>query len=102
MASTVWTEVLARLETKVNKYSYYTWFRKTSLASDNGDSLTIQVADPLVEEWLTRHYTVILDEALSEVGRPGVRLTFRTEGSEDVAVPPPAADRRVVVPVSPI
>jgi chromosomal replication initiator protein len=102
MASTVWTEVLARIETKVNKYSYYTWFRKTSLASDNGDSLTIQVADPLVEEWLTRHYTVILNEALSEVGRPGVRLTFRTEGSEDVTVQPPAADRRVAVPVSPI
>ena len=40
MASTVWADVLARIETKVNKYSYYTWFKQTTLARDDGRTLT--------------------------------------------------------------
>jgi chromosomal replication initiator protein len=93
MAGTVWDDVLARIETKVNRYSYYSWFRQTSLASDNRDTLVIRVGDPMVVDWLTKHYAVILDEALAEIGRPGVRLRFVTEaGVEPLAgrsAPPP-------------
>ncbi|HVW05241.1 MAG TPA: chromosomal replication initiator protein DnaA [Vicinamibacterales bacterium] len=80
MTSSVWDEVLARVETKVNRYSYDTWFRETSLVADLGNSLRIRVTDPTVIEWLTRNYAVILDEALTEVGRPGVRLLFQPDG----------------------
>jgi chromosomal replication initiator protein len=80
MASSVWDEVLARVETKVNRYSYDTWFRETSLIADLGGSLRIRVTDPTVIEWLTRNYAVILDEALAEVGRPGVHLLFQPDG----------------------
>ncbi len=80
MTSSVWDEVLARVETKVNRYSYDTWFRETSLAADLGDTLKIRVTDPTVIEWLTRNYAVIIDEALAEVGRPGVRLRFQPDG----------------------
>jgi chromosomal replication initiator protein len=85
MAGTVWDEVLARVETKVNRYSYYTWFRQTSLAADHGDALSIRVADPMVVDWLTKHYAVIIDEALAEVGRPGITLRFRPDSDEPVA-----------------
>ena len=57
MAGTVWDEVLGRIETKVNRYSYYTWFRQTSLATDDGDTLwSSRVADPMAADWLTKHY----------------------------------------------
>jgi chromosomal replication initiator protein len=79
MAGTIWDEVLGRVETKVNRYSYYTWFKQTSLARDEGRVLTIRVADAMVVEWLTRHYAGILDEALTEVGRPGAQLRFQPE-----------------------
>ena len=82
MAGTIWDEVLGRVETKVNRYSYYTWFKQTSLARDEGRVLTIRVADPMAVEWLTRHYAGILDEALTEVGRPGARLRFQPETSD--------------------
>ena len=37
MGTTIWDEVLGRIETKVNRYSYYTWFRQTSnSASESG------------------------------------------------------------------
>ena len=87
MAGTIWDEVLGRVETKVNRYSYYTWFKQTSLARDEGRVLTIRVSDPMVVEWLTRHYAGILDEALIEVGRPGAQLRFQPEAVDAPELP---------------
>jgi chromosomal replication initiator protein len=81
MAGTVWDDVLARVETKVNRYSYYQWFQHTSLIDDLGHTLVVRVADPMVVDWLTKHYAVIIEDALSEIGRPGVALQFRPEGA---------------------
>lgn len=92
MAGTVWDDVLARVETKVNRYSYYQWFQHTTLLEDHGQSLVIRVADPMVVDWLTKHYAVIIDEALAEVGRPGTRLRFEPEGQ---AAPVPGAPAQV-------
>ena len=88
MAGTVWDAVLARVETKVNRYSYYTWFRQTSLLEDLGDVLVVRVGDPMVVEWLTKHYAVIIEEALSEIGRPGTRLRLQPDGQEPATLMP--------------
>jgi chromosomal replication initiator protein len=84
----VWDAVLARIETKVNRYSYFTWFQHTSFGRDEGDRLIVRVTDPTVVEWLMRHYAVIIDEALAEVGRPGTRLEFETDASDSPAPAP--------------
>src|SRR5215207_6478248 len=88
MEATIWDQVLARIETKVNRHSFYTWFRPTTLLSDGGGALTIRVPNPLFKDWLTKHYSVVLTEALTEVRRPGAGLIFVAEGS----APPPTAD----------
>jgi chromosomal replication initiator protein len=82
MRGSVWDEVLGRIETKVNRYSYYTWFRQTSLARDLGERLVVHVSDPMIGHWVTKHYGVIIDEALAEVGRAGVKVDFQTETHE--------------------
>jgi chromosomal replication initiator protein len=92
MPGTVWDEVLGRIETKVNQHSYHTWFRHTTLDRDDGERLVVRVADPTVVDWLVKHYTAIINEALTEVGRAGVRLEFRTDGEQ-----PAAPDRRADV-----
>jgi chromosomal replication initiator protein len=74
-----WDHVLARVETKVNRHSFYTWFKPTSLVVDTGAVLLVRVPNPLVREWLTKHYAGILSEALAEVGRPGVGFDYRTD-----------------------
>jgi chromosomal replication initiator protein len=86
MTATVWDQVLWRIETKVNRHSYHTWFRQTSLLADEGDTIRIRVADPLVEDWLTRHYAGVISEALMDIGRPGVRLKFVPEAGESAPV----------------
>jgi len=52
------------------------------------------VSDLMVVDWLTKHYASLIDEALSEVGRPGARLEFIPDG-QDVMTPrvAPAAPR---------
>jgi chromosomal replication initiator protein len=74
MTGTIWDEVLGRIETKVNRYTYDTWFKQTSLTSDRGDRIAIRVTDRLAIEWLTKHYSGVITEALIEVGRPGVTV----------------------------
>src|SRR3990170_3619289 len=92
MPATIWDKVLSRIETKVNRYSYYTWFKNTSLLNDEGASLSVAVADVMVVDWLTKHYGGVLAEALVEVGRPDVRVTFVPESLEprdtEPALPP--------------
>src|SRR5262245_47918898 len=81
MDSSIWDQVLARVETKVNRHSFYTWFRPTSLIADSGSGLTIRVPTPLFTDWLTKHYSGVLAEALEEVKRAGTSVAFVPEGS---------------------
>jgi chromosomal replication initiator protein len=82
MSGTIWDKVLARIETKVNRYSYFTWFKNTSLLTDDGGTLAIRVSDLMVVDWLTKHYGGVLNEALGEVGRQGTAVTFVPETLE--------------------
>ncbi len=76
MDATIWDQVLARIETKVNLHSFNTWFKPTSFVADGGATITVRVPNPLFREWLTKHYSVVLSEALAEVRRPGASVTF--------------------------
>src|SRR5436190_4874507 len=82
MTGTIWDKVLARIETKVNRYSYFTWFKNTALLRDEGAVLAVRVTDPTVVDWLTKHYGAVLDEALVEAGRPGAAIKFVPETLE--------------------
>jgi chromosomal replication initiator protein len=73
---TIWDQVLSRIEGQVGKHSFSTWFKPTSLLADGGNSLSIRVPNLLFVEWLPKHYSVVLAEALREVGRGEVRLVF--------------------------
>jgi chromosomal replication initiator protein len=103
-ASSIWDEVLARIETKVNQHIYATWFRPTSFVADNGALLRVRVPNALFSNWLTKHYSVVLEEALAEVNRSGCAVSFVTD---DVEVPsasvvdPPAPEPEDLTAVQP-
>ena len=52
-------DVLQRIETKVNRHSYDSWFAQTALISDDGTTLRIRVPDAMAVDWLSRHYTSV-------------------------------------------
>jgi chromosomal replication initiator protein len=78
---TVWDQVLSRIEDQVGKHSFSTWFKPTALLRDGGESLSIRVPNPLFVEWLPKHYSVVLAEAMRDVGRPDVKLVFVPDGA---------------------
>jgi len=41
MDGSIWDQILTRIETKVNRHSFYTWFKPTSLVADAGQSITV-------------------------------------------------------------
>jgi chromosomal replication initiator protein len=75
----IWEQVLTRIETKVNRHSFYTWFKPTTCVRDTGDRMTIAVPNTLFRDWLVKHYTGLISDALTEVGRPGTHLLFVTQ-----------------------
>ncbi len=75
-SATIWDQVLSRIEDQVGRHSFSTWFKPTSLLSDGGHTLSIRVPNLLFVEWLPRHYSVVLAEAMREVGRPDAKLVF--------------------------
>jgi chromosomal replication initiator protein len=80
----IWDQVLARIETKVNRHSFYTWFKPTGFLAERDDSIRVRVPNALFRDWLTKHYAAVIEEALAEVQRPGTPIAFVTE---DVPVP---------------
>ena len=67
MDASIWDQILTRIETKVNRHSFYTWFKPTAFVADGGTSITVRVPNSLFKDWLTKHYSVVLSEALVEV-----------------------------------
>ncbi|MCL4846981.1 MAG: chromosomal replication initiator protein DnaA [Acidobacteria bacterium] len=84
--NSIWDQVLARVETKINRHSFYTWFKPTTFVRDEGTTLRVRVPNGLFSDWLTKHYTGILAEALADIGRPQVAVVFVTD---DPAEAPP-------------
>jgi chromosomal replication initiator protein len=75
----IWDAVLARVETKVNRHSFYTWFKPTGFIAEQPDGIHVRVPNSLFREWLTKHYSGVLNEALREVDRSGAAVQFVTE-----------------------
>ena len=86
----IWDAVLARIETKVNRHSFYTWFKPTGFISERTDGIRVRVPNTLFRDWLTKHYSAVLDEALREVDRGGSSLEFITDEALAAAPEPPA------------
>jgi chromosomal replication initiator protein len=102
MAGNIWDAVLGRIETKVNRHSYLSWFQQTSLLRDDGGSIAVRVPDPMAVEWISRHYTGVIEEALQEVGRQGAGFHLVPEsGRPPDAVPAPTPELPPSTPADP-
>ena len=93
MDASIWDQILSRIETKVNRHSFYTWFKPTSFvarrrrfhhASGSRTSSS--------RTGSTKHYSVVLSEALDRSPASGSRRSCSSP--EGVAAPGAAAGRR--------
>src|SRR6187549_2148553 len=89
IASNIWEEILSRVQAKVNRHSFYTWFKPTSFVADNGRTVTVRVPNALFKDWITKHYSGVIAEALEEVERADALVYFVTTGSPEAEARPP-------------
>src|SRR5215210_2268793 len=83
----LWDEILARIETKVNRHSFYTWFRPTTFVSEDRTSVTVRVPNALFKDWLTKHYSAVITEATSELKRPNLSIAFVSDAQDAPLIP---------------
>ena len=54
----LWEEILSRIETKVNRHSFYTWFRADDLRQPTiARRLRFASRTGSFKDWLTKHYS---------------------------------------------
>jgi chromosomal replication initiator protein len=87
-----WDQILARIETKMNRHTFYTWFRPTSFVAEDRSTITVRVPDVSFREWLSKHYGAVISEAMAELNRPNMTVNFVSESSADVPTIPLNAD----------
>jgi len=88
----IWDQILARIETKINRHSFYTWFKPTAYVHDEGAVVRVRVPSALFRDWLAKHYTGVINEALAEAGRADSRIVFITDDAKPSAGEPAASN----------
>ena len=91
----LWDDVLARVESKVNRHSFATWFRPTTFTDLAGKHLRVRVPSPQFKDWMDRNYQAVIAEALGELGRGDVQVSFECE-NDGIAAVETSADRDAV------
>ena len=83
IASNIWEEILSRVQAKVNRHSFYTWFKPTAFVADDGTTVTVRVPNALFKDWITKHYSGVIAEALDEVRRTEALVNFVASGTPE-------------------
>jgi len=81
----LWDQILARVETKVNRHSFYTWFKPTSFVAEDAAAITVRVPNGLFKDWLPKHYSAVISEAMAEVKKANLTVRFVAEAQTDAA-----------------
>jgi chromosomal replication initiator protein len=58
-----WQQVLVEVQKKVDANSFETWFDPTSFIGQDGESLYVKVPNAYFKDWLSFHYSGLINEA---------------------------------------
>jgi chromosomal replication initiator protein len=84
----VWDQILSRIETKVNRHSFYTWFKPTSFVAEDSRRVTVRVPNAIFKEWLIKHYSAVISEAMTELQKGGLTVQFLADAPLEAAAIP--------------
>ena len=96
----LWEQVLARVEAKVNRHSFYTWFKPTSFVAVDDEAMTVRVPNVLFKDWLTKHYSGVISEAMTEVRKGHLAVNFVAESVSDASAISLSAEEAAAIEAS--
>ncbi len=87
-SATIWQEALARIQGKVPKQVYDTWFMPICLEKIEDSTAQLGVPNKFFGDWLSQHYKPLLEEAIS-VARGGEEtlITFTLSRKQPTGQP---------------
>lgn len=74
-----WQQILKFIESRIDKQDFITWFRPTQLKNHEGSHLVVAVPNQVFEDWLSKHYSGLLEAAIQELQLGEVTIVFRSE-----------------------
>jgi chromosomal replication initiator protein len=102
VAMNLWDEILARIETKVNRHSFYTWFRPTAFVAEDPSTVTVRVPNDIFRDWLTKHYSGVITEAIGELKRGSLSVNFVPDAPGDAPLIQLGADEATALEATPV
>ena len=96
----LWDQILSRVETKVNRHSFYTWFKPTSFVAVDDETMTVRVPNVLFKDWLTKHYSGVISEAMTEIRKGDVVVNFVAESISDASAISLSAEEAAAIEAS--
>ena len=77
-ASELWTNVLQLIEPQVTTQTFQTWFLPIKASSYTGDTVTIEVPNEFVKNWLVdHHYTTIIESSVKNITGQAVEVKIQ-------------------------
>ncbi len=64
--SNIWLQIRASVEKQIDRNSFETWFEPTTYIGNESDNLYIKVPNSYFKDWLSFHYTGIIDQISQE------------------------------------
>ena len=85
-----WDQVLSRIEGRVSRHSFSTWFKPTQFHNEDAARVTVKVPNNWFAEWLETNYSQLIQDCLREVARPGLAVDFLADASATDSNPRPS------------
>jgi len=83
----IWNQVLEKIQERVDKQSYDTWFEPVVFISYIDDTIHLQVPNDKFKNWLEKKYNGLLAETLQELGYPSLKINIFRHEKENKAAP---------------
>lgn len=77
-AALLWKEVQDRLASKLSSDGFDTWIAPTKGLSMKNGILLVEVPNSFFSDWITEYYGKEIREALVEMGKGGVKVSFKS------------------------
>ncbi|NKE69516.1 chromosomal replication initiator protein DnaA [Candidatus Manganitrophus noduliformans] len=91
----IWKQLLVQLEPNINRQSFETWLKPTSLVSISGKDVHVAVPNRFFGEWIKEHYYPQMQEALErELSEEGLRIHFVVDEKGEAAGSPERERRK--------
>lgn len=75
----LWIEILRKVETKIARGAFITWFKNTTVLGVEGENLIVGLPLPMFLNWHMEHYRILTLEAAQEVNPSIQQIAYKVD-----------------------